>query len=186
MIRSGQTEKMLIERAASKVANSATGLVREAQQALIDAHSWKDEVRIDVLMKRPYTAKRCARLLHGVPSPRYWASLPRNMVQMVAKDVVYFFAQDRLIEAVPALACEADLAHWIAHFSSTRFENQLIEALIEHAGIESSIYSNPSLAFRGAGLIAAEIDRHAWFTGQRSMTLANSVSVWRGRRRKEL
>lgn len=85
------TETMLIARAASKLANSPSNLVGSARFALKEAGNWKDEVRIDVFMQKPYNGTRYARLLHGVPSPRYWATPVKTMVRMPAKDVLYFF-----------------------------------------------------------------------------------------------
>lgn len=175
----GQAEAMLIERAASKLAKSQSDLVASARFALREAGSWKDEVQVDVHMNKPYRGTRCARLLHGVPSPRYWATSFATMVRMPAKDVLYFFAPGQLGDCIPDLHSEEDLAQWLTEFSSTRFEDQLIQALVEHARAESSRYSLPRLAFTVAAQTGASIDRHAWFTRQRSMTLANSAPVWR-------
>lgn len=175
----GQTEAMLIERAASKLASNPDQIVGSAQYELRKAGSWKDEVRIDVYMHKPCVSTRCARLLHGVPSPRFWASPVKNIVRMPAKDVLYFFAPNQLKDAVPDLVSEDDLAQWLSSFSSTRFEDQLIQALVENARADSGRYSHPGLAYGVAAHTGALIDKHAWFTNQRSMTLANSAPVWR-------
>ncbi|WP_454834651.1 hypothetical protein [Pseudomonas lini] len=176
---------MLIDRAASKFAGSPRGLVTEAKEALTKAGSWKDEVRIDVWMNKPYAGKRCARLLHGVPSPRYWASSVKNIVQMPAKDVVYFFGANGLFEllscSVPEFHTQDHLAQWLGNFSSIRFENQLICASIEHVvHLEArSPHWSKRLVHLEIARITVEIDKHAWFTKQRSMTVANSAPVWR-------
>lgn len=101
MIISGQTEKMLIERAASKFSGSPASLVSAAKRELRNAGSWKDEVRLDVWMNKPFIGSRCARLLHGVPSPRFWASPVKNIVRMPAKDVVYFFIRTISLKPFP-------------------------------------------------------------------------------------
>lgn len=178
-----QTEAMLIKRAADKLVSGTNELVASAQYELRKAGSWKDEVRLDVFMHKAYCGTRCARLLHGVPSPRFWASPVKNIVSMPAKDVVYFFAPSQVIDLLPDLHSESELAHWLGSFSSTRFEDQLIQALIGHARVESSMYSHPSLAYRVAALAGAKIDEHAWFTSQKSMTLANSAPVWRPKKK---
>lgn len=181
MIVSGQTEKMLIERAASKFSGSPSSLVSAAKRELRTAGSWKDEVRLDVWMNKPFVGSRCARLLHGVPSPRFWASPVKNIVRMPAKDVLYFFDPHNLTEALPELYREDDLAHWLGGFSSIRFEDQLIEALIEHTvHVQARAPHWPiDLVYRVIAGHAAQIDRHAWFTKQSSMTLANAAPVWR-------
>lgn len=178
MISSSQTETMLIARAASKLVKSQSDLVESARFALREAGNWKDEVRIDVFMQKPYSGTRCARLLHGVPSPRYWATPFKAMVRMPAKDVLYFFAPALVNDCIPDLHSEEDLAQWLTDFSSTRFEDQLVQSLVEHARAESSRFSLPRLAYTVAAQTGASIDRHAWFTRQRSMTLANSTPVW--------
>ncbi|MDI3271540.1 hypothetical protein ACYZT3_15840 [Pseudomonas sp. MDT1-16] len=91
MTRFNQTEAMLLERAASKVFGTLDDLLISAQDALTKAGNWKDEVQIDVWLSKPYSGTRCARLLHGVPSPRFWASPVKTNVLMPAKDVIYFF-----------------------------------------------------------------------------------------------
>lgn len=179
MLSFGQTESMLIERAASKLASNTDQIVRLAQYELRKAGSWKDEVRLDVYMHKSYSGTRCNRLLHGVPSPRFWASPVKNIVWMPAKDILYFFAPNQLKDSVPDLVSEDDLAQWLSNFSSTRFEDQLIQALVENARADASRYSHAGLAYGVAAHTGALIDRHAWFTSQRSMTLANSAPVWR-------
>jgi hypothetical protein len=88
MIISGQTEAMLIKRAASNYSGSPRSLVSAAKCELRTARSLKDEVRFDVWMNKLFIGTRCARLLHGLPSPRFWSSSVKNIVRMSAKDVV--------------------------------------------------------------------------------------------------
>lgn len=185
MTRFNQTEAMLLERAASKVSGTLEGLLISAQGALTKAGNWKDEVRIDVWLSKPYSGTRCARLLHGVPSPRFWATPAKNNVLMPAKDVIYFFGGAtravRLKASLPDMNTEEELEQWLMSFSSTRFEDQLIHALIENAGDLSTRapHWSKELVHLEIARLASEIDRHAWFTKQRSMTLANAAPVWR-------
>ncbi len=181
MIVSGQTEKLLIERAASEFRSSPASLVSAAKCELRTVGTWKDEVRLDVWMNKPFIGSRVARLRHGVPSPRFWASPVKNIVWMPAKDVLYFFDPSNLTDAIPELYREDDLAHWLEGFSSTRFEDQLIKALIEStAHVQARTPHWPRvLVHRVIARHAAEIDRYTWFTKQSSMTLANAAPVWR-------
>lgn len=114
---------MLIERAASKFSVSPRSLVSSAKRELRTAGSWKDEVRLDAWMNKPFIGSRCARLLHVVPSPRFCASPVKNIVRMPAKDVVCFFDPHNLTEAVVELYREDDLSHWLEGFSSVRVED---------------------------------------------------------------
>jgi hypothetical protein len=96
----------------------------------------------------------------------YLGSTPvKNIVQMPAKDVVYFFDPRNLTDTVPELYREDDLAHWLEDFSSTLFEDQLIKALIGHT---THVQARPphwpkELVHRVIAGNAAHIDRHAWF-----------------------
>ena len=169
--------QLLMRRAESKLGvTDVAHLLGAAKDELAKSASWTDDVRIPVGLKRPFKAKHCVRMLHGIPSPRLWATKAPSFPVAAAKDVIYFFApeaakrRELLDAAIPSLACKDDLATWLGTFSSTRFEKQLVDALVANSDDKK---------LRWYALIGAEIDRLAWFTGQQSMTLANSVPVWR-------
>lgn len=182
--------RLLMDRAASKLeGNDVDRVKRAARFALADAGQWTDDIRIGVHTKRPFKAsKHCIRMLHGVPSPRMWAPRTTSFPEMTAKDAIYFFAnseadrRDMLGDAIPNLGSAEDLTAWLKSFSSTRFEKQLVEGLVAlrdtPANLRWAVISEP-MVLRQIALIGAEIDRLAWFTGQRSMTLANAAPVWR-------
>lgn len=114
-------------------------------------------------------------------APRFWASPVKNIVWMPAKDVLYFFDPNNFTDAMPELYREDDLAHWLEGLSSIRFEDPLIQALIEStAHLQSRTPHWPKDLVRlEIARHAAKIDRHAWFTKQSSLTLANAAPVWR-------
>ncbi|MGE6565341.1 hypothetical protein ACQKF2_23785 [Pseudomonas hunanensis] len=132
-------------------------------------------MRIQVGLKRPFRAKSCVRKLHGIPSLRLWAAKASSFPACPAKDVIYFFApevterRELLVGAIPQLTSLEDLANWLKTFCSTLFEKQPIDALVAHAD------DNTLCKF---ALIRAEIDHLTWFTGQGSMTQANSAPIW--------
>lgn len=168
--------RLLMHRAESKLhLTDVAYLLDSASEQLKQAGKWTDDVRIQVGLKRPFRAKNCVRMLHGIPSPRLWAAKAPSFPVSPAKDVIYFFApevgkrRELLGGAIPHLTSADDLANWLRTFSSTRFEKQLVDALVGHAD-DNTLHK--------FALIGAEIDRLAWFTGQRSMTLANSAPVW--------
>lgn len=169
--------RLLMGRAESKLRHTDVEfLLGEASKALSEAGGWTDDVRIQVGVKKPFKAKACVRMLHGIPSPRLWATKAPSFPVSPAKDLIYFFAVDAdkrqqlLSEAIPHLASPDEFATWLNTFSTTRFENQLISAIVEKSN---------SQPLKKLALIGAEIDRLAWFTGQKSMTLANASPVWR-------
>ena len=181
---------MLMIRAASKLHDNDVGrLLQSAKFALTDAGKWTDDVRVDVRLKSPFRGKVCTRLLHGVPSPRYWPEPAKFFAAMAAKDIIYFFATDNrqrselLDSAMPEMNTADDLVEWLTTFSTTRFEKQLVNALVEH--IDAPIFLNcpqhfgPRYVLKQIALIGAEIDCLAWFTGQKSMVLANAAPVWK-------
>lgn len=182
--------RLLMHRAASKLEGDDVDRVKRAARfALADAGQWTDDIRIGVQTKRPFKAsKHCIRMLHGVPSPRMWAPQTTSFPEMAAKDAIYFFAnseadrRDMLGDAIPNLGSAEDLTAWLKSFSSTRFEKQLVEGLVAlrdtPANLRWAVISEP-MVLRQIALIGAEIDRLAWFTGQRSMTMANAAPVWR-------
>ncbi|ENG0049902.1 TPA: hypothetical protein ACRN02_005781 [Pseudomonas aeruginosa] len=182
--------RLLMDRAISKLDRTEVeSVLRTASRALANAGKWTDDVRITVNTKRAFQAGRqCVRMLHGVPSPRMWVGQAKNFPEMAAKDAIYFFEpieanrRDLLLGAIPEFSGAEALADWLFSFSSTRFEKQLVQALVGH--LASPLFKrwasqSESLAYRQIALLGAEIDRLAWFTGQRSMTLANAAPVWR-------
>lgn len=169
--------RLLMHRAESKLHfTDVAYLLDSAKDELAKAGRWTDDVRIQVSLKLPFRAKYCVRMLHGIPSPRLWAAKAPSFPVTPAKYVIYFFApeaakrRELLENAIPQLASRDDLATWLRSFSSTHFEKQLVDALVAHSDDK---------ALRQFALIGAEIDRLAWFTSQRSMTLANAAPVWR-------
>lgn len=171
-------------------ASASQHLIADATRALREARNWKDDVTFLVHMKKRFSGSRTVRLLHGVPSPRVRSFGYGPVAQMVAKDAIYFFVSseheraERLLSALPEMTDSYQLSEWLETFSSTRFEKQLIKALVEQ--MDDPIYRNahelpPGFVCSRIALIAAEIDRLAWFTGQKSMTLANAAPVWRPR-----
>ncbi|MFU2936912.1 hypothetical protein ACM7NO_26510 [Pseudomonas aeruginosa] len=182
--------RLLMDRAISKLDRTDVDYVlRNASRALSEAGRWTDDVRIEVNTKHPVKASmQCIRMLHGVPSPRMWSARTSTFPQMAAKDALYFFEpnelkrRELLLAAIPELDSDDALAEWLVSFSSTRFEKQLVQALVAHQQSPTHqrwIGSDPSMVYRRIALIGAEIDRLAWFTGQRSMTVANAAPVWR-------
>lgn len=182
--------RLLMQRATSKLDRTGVDTVlRSACFALSEAGKWTDDIRIEVNTKRPFKgSKQCVRMLHGVPSPRMWSARTTTFPQMIAKDAIYFFEpsesgrRELLLRAVPEFGSAEALADWLFSFSSTRFEKQLVASLVAH--LDSPLFkrwasNSQSMAYRQIALLGAEIDRLAWFTGQRSMTLANAAPVWR-------
>lgn len=180
---------MLMHRAASKLRDhDVDRLLSDAVYALSKAGKWTDDVMFQTCMKKPVMGNRYGRLLHGIPSPRFWPKPAAHYPALVAKDIIYFFADSQLKrarllqDAMPVMHGEDDLAAWLNSFSSTQFEQQLIKALIGY--MDDPTFRRPncpgtSYICLQVALVAAEIDRLAWFTGQKSMTLANAASVWR-------
>lgn len=182
--------RLLMDRALAKLTcPDAVPLLRNATDSLAEARKWTDDVRIDVHFKaRCHTRDKCIRMLHGVPSPRLWSPRPSVFPQMAAKDAIYFFEpydtrrRELYGAAIPHLASDQALEDWLTDFSSTRFERQLVDALLAHTKSPASqIWARlgDARVFHETAVIAAEIDRLAWFTGQKSMTLANAAPVWR-------
>ncbi|MGH8435686.1 MAG: hypothetical protein ACRERX_14690 [Pseudomonas sp.] len=180
---------LLMHRAASKLQDpDVDRLLSDAAFALSKAGKWTDDVMFQACMKKPVMGKRHGRLLHGVPSPRFWPKPAAHYPALVAKDIIYFFADSQfkrarlLQDAMPVLHGEDDLTAWLKSFSSTRFEKQLVKALISY--MDDPLFRRPNCPgttyiCSQVALVAAEIDRLAWFTGQKSMTLANAAPVWR-------
>lgn len=191
MTRFNQTEAMLLERAATKVSGTVDGLLIAAQDSLTNAGSWKDEVRIDVWLSKPYSGTRCARLLHGVPSPRFWATPAKNNVLRRAKDVIYFFGgasrAERLKASLPVYEYLGRTGAMVDELFVNSIRGSIDSCLIENASDLSTRAQHWSkeLVHPDIAPLVSEIDRHAWFTKQRSMTLANAAPVWRPNSHKQ-
>ncbi|MBB4867205.1 hypothetical protein HNP46_006116 [Pseudomonas nitritireducens] len=172
--------RLLMNRAEQKLTPGVGSdyAMQQAVKELRKAGRWTDDVQIQIGLKKPLRSKGYVRMLHGVPSPRLFPAKAPNWPMMVAKDAIYFFAHDLsrrqtlMLEAMPHLPSVDDLRHWLEHFSTTRFEKQLIEALVKEGDAKG---------YGKAAMEAAEIDRMAWFTGQKSMTLANAAPVWKAK-----
>lgn len=117
-----------------------------------------------------------------------WSATTTTYPKMAAKDAIYFFApvestrRDILLQAIPVFGSSEELADWLYSFSSTRFEKHLVAALLAHLDAPHFKHwasLDPTMAYRQIALIGAELDRLAWLTGQRSMTLASAAPVWR-------
>ncbi len=176
----------LTERALGKFQySSRDALLRSAAWELKQAGHWRDDVRIDVSLKKGHRISRCMRLLHGVPSPRYWYE--GSLQWMAAIDIIYFFAEksnerrDLLRECLPDLSSFEALEAWLGSFSSRRFHRKLIESLMIDAELKAASYGHrlpKNLVFGQTAIDASEIDRFAWVCGYTSINLAKATPVW--------
>lgn len=192
MINSKADTRLLaafIERALKKFdePSSKERLLREAIWALKDAGHWRDDVRVHVALKGGQKTGRCARLLHGIPSPRFWLVKPGGLQWMAALDIVYFFASESslrertLADALPEMNDSAALKDWLGIFSSRRFHPDLICALTAQAEVEAGRSKTPGIGpyiLRHKAFTAAEIDRYAWLKGYSSVNLAKAAPIW--------
>lgn len=177
---------------------SLTSLRWMVKDKLKAAGHWRDEVQIEEFVDGGAVGGRCSRLLHGIPSPRFWrvSSLSKGMpVLMPAIDIVYFFLTDAnerhdlLLSVTPEFNDLHVLSDWLTTFSSRTFQPDLIQALCDFAAYQISQCSreyqgrwySPPQQFYCAEVvkIAAEIDRYAWYRGYRSVNLAKAAPVWR-------
>lgn len=183
----GYVQSLLMKRALDKL-KTPTGVLKSmAVCELQDAGNWGDDVRVDVRLSVEHRTARCQRLLHGIPSPRYWYK--QGMFWMAAIDVIYFFAENSpqrhtlLQDALPKLETLQQLESWLTSFSSRRFHRDLVESLLTHAECKLSEPSYakhllPSVALEHTAIDAAEIDRYAWARGYGAINLAKAAPVW--------
>ncbi len=183
-----QLQSLCMARALKKVKTPLATLRRDAIDALKQAAHWGDEVRVAIRLAATHRAARCQRLLHGIPSPRYW--YVAGQYEMAAVDVLHFFgdhsAQRSALyqEAMPTFATLECLEAWLSHFSSRRFQRDLVDALLAQAEVYLSdpFYRSgiltPAVWLMTVAVHAAEIDRYAWAQGYRTLNLAKSAAVW--------
>lgn len=184
---------LLVDRATAKIAfpNNIDALVRDAIWALADSPcSWGDSVRVHAKIKssrkNQVEVRRCARLLHGVPSPRYWpwdSGYGGSVnVDFAALDVFYFFTNSSnrlqallcstpLKPMLPDFGSKEELADWIGQFSPRRFDERLVQALVDQ--VDDKLNNLGAVA-----VYAVEIDRFAWFKGYSSISVAKAAQVW--------
>jgi len=184
---------LLMERALSKfrMGGLATSLLSQATYKMKESGSWTDDVMIYVFLDAGSKDKtRCNRLIHGIPSPRFWHGASNTHCLMPAIDVVYFFANDydeRLKAykaAIPEFPDTNALEYWLNHFTSRKFNRELIDMLLTEAD-RNMPKASPS-SYRGilsgqvlqrVANMAAEIDRFAWYKGYRTMSLAKAAPM---------
>jgi hypothetical protein len=182
-------QSVLAQRALTKFKyHSLMELLWDAKDALKAAGHWRDEVQIDVVqIEGGNTQGRCSRLLHGIPSPRFWR-VSHCSAMMPAIDIVYFFVADaeerkKLLTSVTPIPSDREtLSQWLAGFTSRTFQPDLIAALCDYFEYEIQRAPPPlSEWFRDRVIgVAAEIDRYAWYRGYRTMNLAKAAPVWAG------
>ncbi|WP_116827045.1 MULTISPECIES: hypothetical protein [Pseudomonas syringae group] len=180
---------LLQKRAVSKLVHfNVKSELHTAARMMSAAGKWTDDLRVLVQTEKPCKTNRSyVRMVHGVPSPRMFAGRAIHHPEIPAKDLIYFFAgrglDSLLVDAMPDLSSRDDLATWLTSFSTTRFESQLVNALV--ALFDTPMYQRNAesvgahLMLKQIALFGAKIDRLAWMTGQHSMTLANAAPVWR-------
>lgn len=188
-------QSVLAQRALAKFKHpsSLKGLLLEAKYTLREAGHWRDEARIDADIKGGNVDGRCSRLLHGIPSPRFWRANTYS-TRMPAIDIVYFFTtnakerEDLLLSVSPTPPDREALSQWLADFTSRTFQQDLIATLCDFVDYQTNMSMSTShqhlhpyfaeIYRRQAMVIAAEIDRYAWYRGYRTMNLAKAASVW--------
>lgn len=185
---------LIYERALSKFSDNETIplLSSRAANALKLAGRWTDDVTIAVKLNHPpLNPGKVHRIVHGLPSPRYWLSQDGSRCEMPATDVIYFFMEtiksrtNKYLEAMPEFQWVDDVETWMRTFTKRKFDDDLVRAVMRD--ITSTKPSAPNLPYaevmrdaaikRGA-CIAAEIDRYAWFRGYRSMNLVKAAPVF--------
>ncbi|PRP68778.1 hypothetical protein BUE93_20225 [Chromobacterium amazonense] len=183
-----QLQSLCMARALKKVKTPLATLKRDAIDALKQAGHWGDEVGVAIRLATTHRAARRQRLLHGIPSPRY--GYVAGQYEMAAVDVLHFFGGNRAQrsalyqEAMPTFATLECLEAWLSHFSSRRFQRDLVDALFAQAEVYLSdpFYRSgiltPAVWLRMVAVDAAEIDRYAWAQGYRTLNLAKSAAVW--------
>lgn len=137
-----------------------------AARMIKEAGNCKDDVLVPLSVKSDYTGSKKRRLVHGLPSPRYWYQ--SGEIVSPAVDLLYFFSDtpSQYIE-FPNVCGDEELREWISEFSSRSFSQDLIAIICDEAAQFPS-----HVKYKLAQDLVLDLDRYAWYRGWSTLTLA--------------